>query len=54
MGMGNWPAASLWPPGPWPDLYIWAEDASPGLNEGIVDNQAKVALAYALFLPPAR
>jgi endoglucanase len=49
--MGNWPAASLWPPGPWPDLYVYAEDASPGMNEGIVDNQAKVALAYALFLP---
>ena len=51
--MGNWPAASLWPPGPWPDLYIYGEDASPGMNEGITTNHAVVALAYALFLPAA-
>ncbi|MEI7880998.1 MAG: glycoside hydrolase family 9 protein [bacterium] len=52
--MGNWPAQSLYPPGQWPALYMYAEDASPGMNEGIVANQVKVALAYSLFLPPHR
>jgi hypothetical protein len=50
-GMGKWPAQSLYPHGPWPALYMYSEDAAPGMNEGIVINQAKVALAYAVMLP---
>ncbi len=50
--MAKWPAQSLYPPGPWPVLYMYGEDTAPGMNEGIVANQVKVALAYALFLPP--
>ena len=50
-GMGDWPAMSLYPSGDWPDLYKYSEYASPGMNEGVVVNQAKTAFAYGLLLP---
>ena len=51
-GMEQWPALAAYPPGPWPDLYKYAENASPATNEGIVRNQALTAFAYGLLLPP--
>ena len=42
---------SLYPSGDWPDLYKYSEYASPGMNEGVVVNQAKTAFAYGLLLP---
>ncbi len=53
-GMGEWPGMSLYPPGPWPDLYKYSEDASPGMNEGLCTNMVKTAFAYGLLLPPAQ
>ncbi|MBE7464931.1 MAG: glycoside hydrolase family 9 protein [Planctomycetes bacterium] len=52
--MGDWPAMSFYPHGPWPELYCFSEEASPGMAEGVVINQARTALAYGLFLPPAK
>ncbi|MCW8133463.1 MAG: glycoside hydrolase family 9 protein [Planctomycetota bacterium] len=53
-GMGAWPGMSLFPNGPWPDLYKYSEDASPGMNEGLTSNMALTAFAYGLLLPPAK
>lgn len=53
-GMEQWPALAAYPPGPWPDLYKYAENASPATNEGIVRNQVLTAFAYGLLLPPLR
>jgi endoglucanase len=53
-GMGEWPAMSFYPPGKWPDLYTYAEDAAPGMNEGITVNMVNTALAYGLLLPQAK
>jgi len=50
-GMGKWPGMSLYPPGPWPDLYKYSEWASPGMNEGVVVNQVRTAFAYGLLMP---
>ncbi|MBI3832357.1 MAG: glycoside hydrolase family 9 protein [Planctomycetes bacterium] len=50
-GMDAWPSMSLFPRGPWPDLYKFSEDASPGMNEGVVSNMALTAFAYGLLLP---
>jgi endoglucanase len=49
-GMGAWPGMSMYPPGPWPDLYKYSENASPGMNEGIIKNMAKTAFAYGLMV----
>ena len=49
-GMGKWPGMSLFPPGPWPDLYKYSENASPGMNEGVTSNMAATAFAYAIFV----
>ena len=49
-GMGRWPGMSLFPPGPWPDLYKYSENASPGMNEGVTSNMAATAFAYAIFV----
>lgn len=51
-GMGNWPGMSLYPPGAWPELYKFSENASPGANEGITVNQVYSAFAYGLLCPP--
>ena len=53
-GMGEWPALSFYPTGPWPDLYKYSEDASPGMNEGVTVNMVNTAFAYGLMLPPAK
>jgi hypothetical protein len=52
-GMGSWPPMSLYPTGEgsWPDLYRYAENVSPGQNEGCWPQ--RMAFAYGLFLPPA-
>ena len=52
-GMGAWPGMSLYPAGPWPDLYKYSEGASPGMNEGITVNMVVTALSYGLMLPEA-
>ncbi len=49
-GMGSWPGLSMYPYGAWPDLYKYSENASPGMNEGVVATQAKSAFAYGLLL----
>ena len=51
-GMGNWPGMSLYPPGPWPDLYEYSENASPGMNEGA--RATPSAFAYGLLMPAVR
>ncbi|HYF52593.1 MAG TPA: glycoside hydrolase family 9 protein [Planctomycetota bacterium] len=48
-GMGRWPGMSLYPPGPWPDLYKFSEHASPGMSEGLTVNMVQTAFAYGLF-----
>jgi len=53
-GMAKWPGMSLYPPGPWPDLYKYSEFASPGMNEGVVTTQAGTAFAYGLLLPAVK
>lgn len=53
-GMGEWPGMSFYPPGPWPDLYKYAEDASPGMNEGVTVNMVNTAFAYGLLLPAVK
>ena len=50
-GMDGWPGMSLYPPGPWPDLYKYSEDASPGMNEGVTVNMVNTAFAYGLLMP---
>ncbi len=50
-GMGKWPAMSMYPPGQWPDLYFYSENASPGMNEGA--RATETAFAYGLLMPPA-
>ncbi|MCZ7648549.1 MAG: glycoside hydrolase family 9 protein [Planctomycetota bacterium] len=52
--MADWPAMSLYPLGPWPELYRFSEQASPGMAEGVVLNQGLTAFAYGLFLAPAK
>ena len=49
-GMGRWPGMSLFPPGPWPDLYKYSENASPGMNEGVTPTMAQTAFAYGIFV----
>jgi len=49
-GMGKWPGMSLYPPGPWPDLYKYSENASPGMNEGTTFKMVQTAFAYGLLL----
>jgi hypothetical protein len=49
-GMGGWAGMSMHPAGQWPDLYKFSEDASPGMNEGVVVTQVRAALAYGLFV----
>jgi len=53
-GMGGWPAMSMYPPGRWPELYRYSENASPGMNEGTTQRQAPTTFAYGLLLPPAK
>ncbi|NQZ58087.1 MAG: glycoside hydrolase family 9 protein, partial [Lentisphaeraceae bacterium] len=40
-GMASWPGLSMYPYGQWPDLYKYAENAAPSMNEGVVKNQAR-------------
>lgn len=51
--MGTWIAAMLYPHGPWPQLHTYTDVImSPGMNEGIVRDQARTAFAYGFLLPP--
>ena len=50
--MATWPQRVAYPLGPWPDLYSYADGASPGLNEGVTETQARCALPYGLLMPP--
>ncbi|MGD0091870.1 MAG: glycoside hydrolase family 9 protein, partial [Planctomycetota bacterium] len=50
--MSSWIGAMLYPAGPWPELQTYTDIVmSPGMNEGVVADQIKSAVAYAFLLP---
>ena len=49
--MSKWPGMSMYPPGKWPDLYKYSENASPGMNEGVASTMAETVLSYGFFVP---
>ena len=51
-GMSTFIAAALYPAGPWPLLQTYTDvELIPEMNEGVVVNQMKSAMAYAFLLP---
>lgn len=50
--MSTWIGAMLYPAGAWPPLQTYSDvGLVPEMNEGIVSNQMKSAVAYAALLP---
>ena len=50
--MGSWIGAMLYPAGPWPPLHTYSDVSMlPAMNEGIVSNQIRTAIAYGYLLP---
>jgi hypothetical protein len=50
--MSSWIGAGLYPFGPWPQLHTYTDaEMSPGMNEGMVRNMVKTAIAYGFLLP---
>jgi len=50
--MSSWIGAMLYPAGPWPELHTYSDvGLSPSMNEGVVADQIKTAIAYAFLLP---
>jgi hypothetical protein len=50
--MSSWIGAMLYPAGPWPALHTYTDiTMSPGMNEGIVVDQMRTAVAYGFLLP---
>jgi len=50
--MTSWIGAMLYPAGPWPELHTYTDIVmSPGMNEGVVSDQIRSAVAYAFLLP---
>ncbi|HZT42948.1 MAG TPA: glycoside hydrolase family 9 protein [Chthonomonadaceae bacterium] len=53
--MGTWIGAMLYPLGPWPPLQTYSDvGMCPEMNEDMVSNQMKSAVAYAFLLPLSR
>ena len=49
--MGTWIAPMLYPHGAWPQLHTYTDvTMSPGMNEGVVHDQARTAFAYGFLL----
>jgi endoglucanase len=54
-GMGTWIGAMLYPAGVWPQLQTYSDvGLNPEMNENLVSNQMKSAVAYAMLLPAHR
>lgn len=50
--MGSWIGAMLYPAGPWPPLETYSDlYMFPTMNEGVVSNQIRTAIAYGYLLP---
>jgi len=50
--MSSWIGAMLYPAGPWPALQTYSDvSMSPAMNEGVVADQIRCAIAYGFLLP---
>lgn len=50
--MNAWIGAMLYPAGPWPPLQTYSDlSMFPSMNEGVVANQIRTAIAYGYLLP---
>lgn len=51
MSLSSWIDASLFPPGPWPQLHTYCDvEFCPDMCEGVVPTMAKTAIAYGFLI----